>query len=85
MKRYALLITCAFMLASSGCCLFGRPCGYGGYGAGYAPSFGGYPAQGGCPSGACGQYPGAYMGGAPTAVAPYGYPQTAIVDPLPVY
>lgn len=96
MKRFALLLACTVMLSSSGCCLFGRswcggggggcsPCG-GGYGAGYTPSYQGYaPAGGGCPTGQCGQYPGAYVGGAPTAVVPYGYPQQATLDPMPVY
>ncbi len=89
MKRLALVLTCAMMLSGSGCCLFGYPggCG-GGYGAGYPPTYGGgggYGGGGACPSGACGQYPGAYNGGAPTAVVPYGYPQTAVLDPMPVY
>lgn len=92
MKHIALLLTCTLMLASSGCCLFGRPCWGGnacGYGAGYAPTYGGggyYAPSGGCPTGQCGQYPGAYLGGAPTAAVPtYGYPQTATLDPMPIY
>ena len=92
MKRFAFMLTCVLMLSGSGCCLFGYPglfCG--GYGAGYPPTYG---AGGACPSGACGQqypgaygggYPGAYTGGSPSAVVPYGYPQTAYIDPLPVY
>ncbi len=98
MKRFALLLVCAALLSSAGCC-WHQPsgCGYGGgcntgcgYGANYAP-------VGGCPTGNCGTtYPGttypsggyypsgAYMGGATTAYAPYGY-TTATLDPLPTY
>lgn len=89
MKRLALATVCMALLANSGCCLFGQPWwgGYG-YGTGYGPAYGGsyqgYPA-GGCPNGACGTLPGAYNGAVPTAVGPYGYPQTAIVDPMPAY
>lgn len=88
MKRFSLLLTCVVMLSSSGCCLFGRSWGGNacGYGAGYAPTYGGgYAPAGGCPNGQCGQYPGAYVGGVPTAVVPYGYPQSATLDPMPVY
>lgn len=80
------------MLSGSGCCLFGYPGVFnGGYGAGYPPTYGGGGYGGGaCPNGACpgaygGGYPGAYNAGAPTAVVPYGYPQTTYVNPLPVY
>lgn len=91
MKRFALVLTCAMILSGSGCCLC--PFGGGGYGAGYPPTYGG-GGGGACPTGACGQqypgsygggYPGAYNGGAPTAYGSYGYPQTAFVNPLPVY
>lgn len=89
MKRFALLVTCGLMLASSGCCLFGQPWCGSPYGAGYGPQQGGFGGYGGypgnCPGGACGVYPGAYMGGAPTATVPYGYPQAVMVDPLPQY
>lgn len=91
MKRFAILLACTLMISSSGCCLFGRPCWGGGgcspcgYGAGYTPNYGGYAPAGGCPNGQCGTYPGAYVGGAPTAAVPYGYPQHAMLDPMPVY
>ncbi|WP_437204745.1 hypothetical protein [Planctomicrobium sp. SH664] len=77
MKRFALLLSCAFFLAGSGCCCHQRqcappPCGpCGGYGAGFAPVA---PYGGGCPGGACGAtYPsGAYFNGSTTAYAPFG-------------
>lgn len=74
MKRFALVLTCGLLIAGSGCCHQYPYCGGGGYGAGYAPSYGG-----GCPGGACQPaYPsGAYYGGGSTAMAPYGYQTTA--------
>ena len=68
MKRIALALACAVMLAGSGCCGFGYPYwgggGGGGCGGGYGGGYGAGYAPGGCPGGSCGAYPGAYMGGA---------------------
>ena len=100
MKRCAMIMVCALMLAGSGCCLcpFSNPCGPYGYGAGYAPFGGALTPQynQGCPGGACGTtvpgaypggvyQPGAYSGGAPVAANPYGYPVTTSINPMPIY
>ncbi|TWT57085.1 hypothetical protein KOR42_04430 [Thalassoglobus neptunius] len=87
MKRCALMLTLALTIAATGCCcpFAQRGCAPCGYGAGYSP-YNTYSAPASpCPNGACGTYPGAYTGGAPTAMAPYAYPMTATVDPLPAY
>jgi len=84
MKRFALMMACALMLAGSGCCGFGGPFGGygGGYGAGYGPSYGG----GGCPGGACGAFPGAYNGGyTGTAMTPYGGQTAFAPQAMPAY
>ncbi len=68
MKRFAILLACTVMLAGAGCCGYSPYGGGGGYGAGYAPTYGG-----GCPGGNCGAY-GGYNGA--QAAAPY-YGQSA--------
>lgn len=89
MKRFAVLLSCALMIAGSGCCChqpYGACGGYGGgYGAGYAPTYSApYGGGGGCPGGNCGPaYPGAYIQGTQTAYVPYT--TTAAVDYLPAY
>jgi hypothetical protein len=87
MKRFALLIACALMIASSGCC-WHQPygncgCGYGS-GAGYAPTYAPAYAPSTCPGGNCGAYPsGAAI--APTQAAYIPYTTTASLDYLPAY
>lgn len=91
MNRLAMFFAgVVLMCTMSGCCLM-HGLG-GGYGAGY-PGFGG--ACGSCNTGcgSCGTAPGGFPsafapGGPQTAFAPGavpGYPQTALIDPLPTY
>ena len=86
MNRFAMFLAgLVLMCTMSGCCLMH---GYG-YGAGYPGGYGG--ACGSC--GSCGTAPGGFPsamapGTGPTAFAPgfaSGYPQTALIDPLPTY
>lgn len=91
MNRFAMFFAGLMLMCTmSGCCLMH---GYG-YGAGY-PGYGGGGNCGSCGScggGAPGGFPSAMaprgVGVGPTAFAPGfapGYPQTALIDPLPTY